>query len=431
MALLEAASCGIPIVSTNVGEIPFIYEENESILLVDNFSITDFVSKIESIFNSLELSSKLSLNGIKVSQKYAFTEIKPLWIKQFEKFNGRYSLNSKKTGLLFIGTFLSWKKGTKGPSELVSRKLRELGYKTKIASSYENKFLRLLDIFFSILLSGEKHIHIDVFSGPSFLIAKYSVLLANFLEKKVVLNLHGGMLPEYFEMHKDICSKVFNSVIKIYTPSKYLQTYFTSMGFKMNYLPNSIDTSKFKFETTSNTYKILWVRAFTKIYQPNLAIEILEIVKKEFPQTTLTMIGPDLGLRNKIESQIKAKNLVDSVALLGTIDNDILVDYFHGHTVYLNTTLYESFGLAILESASSGLPVVTTNVGEIPYLWKDNEELLIDKTNSSLGMAECIISLFRNEEKRLNLAINAKKKAEIFSWNSVGKLWENLVDEIK
>ncbi len=431
MALLEAASCGIPIVSTNVGEIPLIYEENESILLVDNFSITDFVSKIESIFNSLELSSKLSLNGIKVSQKYAFTEIRPLWIKQFEKFNGRYSLNSKKPGLLFIGTFLSWKKGTKGPSEIVSRKLRELGYKTKISSSYENKFLRLLDIFFSILLSGEKHIHIDVFSGPSFLIAKYSVLLANFLGKKVVLNLHGGMLPEYFELNKDICSKVFNSVISIYTPSKYLQTYFTSLGFKINYLPNSIDTSKFPFETTPNTYKILWVRAFTKIYQPSLAIEILEIVKKEFPQTTLTMIGPDLGLRNEIENQIKAKNLDDSVALLGAIDNNILVSYFHKHTVYINTTLYESFGVAVLESASSGLPVVTTNVGEIPYLWKDNEELLIDKTNTSLGMAECIISLFRNEAQRLNLAMNAKKKAELFSWNRVEKLWENLVDEIK
>jgi len=341
--------------------------------------------------------------------------------KTVRKIQWTDSLNSKKPGLLFIGTFLSWNMGTKGPSEIVSRKLSESGYKTKISSCYKNKFLRLLDIFFSILLSGEKYIHIDVFSGPSFLIAKYSVLLANFLGKKAVLNLHGGMMPGYFELNKDFCSKVFNSVIKLYTPSKYLQTHFTSLGFKINYLPNSVDTNKFPFETTSNTYKILWVRAFTKIYQPNLAIEILEIVKKEFPQTTLTMIGPYLGLRNEIESQIQAKNLVDSVALLGAIDNDILVNYFHEHTVYINTTSYESFGVAILESASSGLPVVTTNVGEIPYLWKDNEELLIDKTNSSLGMAECVISLFRNEEHRLNLAINAKKKAEIFSWNRVEK----------
>ena len=162
-----------------------------------------------------------------------------------------------------------------------------------------------------------------------------------------------------------------------------------------------------------------------------MAIEILEIVKKEFPQTTLTMIGPDLGLKNEIKKQIKAKNLDDSVALLGSINNNILVKYFHEHTVYINTTLYESFGVSILEAASSGLPVVTTNVGEIPYLWKDIEELLIDKSNSSLGMAECILSLFRNEEQRLKIAMNAKKKAEIFSWNRVEKLWENLVDEIK
>lgn len=428
MALLEAASCGIPIVSTNVGEIPFIYEENESILLVDDFSITDFVSKIGTIFNSHELSSKLSLNGIMLSQKYAFTEIRPLWIKQFEKFNERYILNSKKSGLLFVGTFLSWKKGTKGPSELVSQKLRKLGYKTRLSSSYENKTLRLLDIFFSIIISGKKVIHIDVFSGPSFLITRYSVILAKLLRKKVLLNLHGGRLPEYFELNKETCSKTFNSVSKIYSPSKYLQTYFENLGFKINYLPNYINTNKFPFKATQNNYKILWVRAFSKVYQPYLAIEILEKVKKVYPQTSLTMIGPDLGLRIEIETQLRAIKLENSVEILGPINNNVLVKYYHEHSVYINTTLYESFGIALFESASSGLPIVTTNVGEIPYLWKDNEELLVDKTNTSEGMAECIISLFRNEEKRLNLAMNAKKKAEMFSWGRVEKLWEDLAD---
>lgn len=430
MALLEAACCGIPIVSTNVGEIPFIYENNESILLVEDFSISDFISKIESIFNSQDLSSKLSLNGVKVSHKYAFTNIMPLWIKEFEKFNGKYTQNLQKPGVLFIGTFLSWKKGTKGPSETVSRKLREIGYKTKISSSYENKFLRLIDIFFSILLSGEKLIHIDVFSGPSFLIARYSVLLANFLGKKVVLNLHGGMLPEYYEKNKELCSKAFNSVLKIYTPSKYIQTYFTNSGFKINYLPNSIDIAKFPFKSNNNIHKILWVRAFTNIYQPGLAVEILENVKIEFPQTTLTMIGPDFGLRLEIENQIKAKNLEDSVEILGPIDNNLLVDYFHKHSVYINTTLYESFGVAVLEAASSGIPVVSTCVGEIPFLWQNQVDILIDQTNSSVGIANNIIQLFNNNVLRNEIAINAKHKSESFSWVKVEPLWIDVLDEM-
>jgi glycosyltransferase involved in cell wall biosynthesis len=326
---------------------------------------------------------------------------------------------------------LSLKKGTKGPSEVVSRKLRDLGYKTSLSSRYENKFLRILDIVFSIVFSSDKIVQIDVFSGPSFSIARYSVFLANLLGKKVVLNLHGGMLPEFYAKNEIVCRNVFNRVIEIFTPSKYLQTYFTELGFKIEYLPNSIDTSKFPFELTKKSCKILWVRAFTKIYQPDLAVDILELVKKEFPLATLTMIGPDLGQRASIEKYIEAKGLSSSVEILGVIDNNVLVNYFHHHSVYINTTMYESFGLAVLEAASSGLPVVSTNVGEIPYLWKNQEDILIDDTNSSLGMANLVNQLFRDEEKRIQLALNAKHRSEVFSWQEVKQLWVKNLDKLK
>jgi glycosyltransferase involved in cell wall biosynthesis len=431
MALLEAASCGIPIVSTNVGEIPFIYIEGESILLVDDFSIVDFVSKIESIFDSEELWLKLSQNGEGISKKYAFEEIKPIWEKHFLKFKGNYAERSQSNGVLFVGTFLSWKKGTKGPSEVVSRKLRELGFKTIITSSYENKFIRILDILFSIVFSNNKIIHIDVFSGPSFSIAKYSVFITRILGKKVILNLHGGMLPEFYAKNEQTCKNVFSKVNFIYTPSKYLMDYFCKLGYLVEYLPNSIDTSKFPFKETKNNYKLLWVRAFTSIYQPKLAIDIFEMVKNEFPQATLTMIGPDLGQKAEVELYIESKGLKSSVEILGAIDNNILVNYYHDHSVYLNTTLYESFGVAVLEAAASGLPVVSTNVGEIPYLWEHQEEILIDKTNSSIGMSNLVKQLFKDDLKRTTITKKAKKKSNNFSWEYVEQLWVNNIDRLK
>jgi glycosyltransferase involved in cell wall biosynthesis len=427
MALLEAASCGIPIVSSNVGEIPYIYKNGKSILLVDDFSIKQYVNHIESIFESESLWKELSLNGISVSQKYIYEEIKPSWIKQFQRFEGEYLINNEKSGILFVGTFLSRKRGTKGPSETVARNLKYLGYKTKITSFKNNKLLRKLDIFFAILLSGERIIHIDVFSGPSFLIAKYTTIIANHLGKKIILNLHGGRLPEYFYTNKIECTKVFYKVNRILTPSKYLQSFFSENGFEIYYLPNSIDVNKFPFKLTTNLNKILWVRAFTKIYQPKLAIDILEIVKTVYPKTTLTMIGPDLGLRSEIDNYIKSKKLNNSIEILGSIDNNLLSNYFHEHSVYINTTQYESFGVAVLESASSGLPVVSTHVGEIPFLWKNEEDILIDSSCSAKGMAECVIKLFEDENIRLKISRNAKIKSELFSWEKIKPLWEDIL----
>lgn len=86
--------------------------------------------------------------------------------------------------ILFVGTFLSKKKGTFPVSENISSELEKLGFSVVLCSSYEKKLIRMFHIIINTLTQRYKIIHIDVFSGPAFYIAEVSSLLSSLRKKK-------------------------------------------------------------------------------------------------------------------------------------------------------------------------------------------------------------------------------------------------------
>ncbi len=424
-ALLEAASCGISIVSSNVGEIPFNYKDNENIFLVDNFSIEEFAEKVSTLFDSPSLQIEFGLKGLDLTQTFNFSAIKSMWESQLSKFDRMITINNKIKGLLFVGTFLSKNKGSLGASETLMSNLRKDGLNCLLSSRFENKIIRLTDIVLELIFGKWKIVHVDVFSGSNFNIARVSTVIARILNKKVMLTLHGGMLPEFFKENSKMCTRIFNKSSVLTTPSIYLKTFFESKGFPVNYIPNSIDLSKFNFNEIKpvGNLQMLWVRAFGDIYQPIMAIDVLNHLRNKYPLATLTMVGPDMGLLEATKHYIKKLGLEDSVNIAGFIDNDVLKNYYHSHTVYINTTKYESFGVSVLEAASCGIPVVSNNVGEIPNLWQDSKEILICEINNPHDMARLVIKVFEDIELRKQLIGNARLKSENFSWDKIRERW--------
>ena len=328
------------------------------------------------------------------------------------------------TNILFIGSFLSKVKGTKSIAESLAEKLAVEGIKIKLVSIFKNKFLRILHIFISILFYKEKKIHIDIFSGPAFKIAEVASTLAFIRNKKILLTLHGGKLVEFDELHNERIKKVFNRASLIQTPSLFLQSHFRKKGFEVNYLPNSISLNNFPFKRISvKPYSLLWVRAFTSIYNPKLAIEILHELKNTYPHCTLTMVGPDKGLLDETINLAKTLGVTDSLTITGPIANEELFTYYQSHQVYLNTTSYESFGVAVIEAAACGIPIVSSNVGELPFIWEDEHNILLVDNLSAKDFCRSIIQLFDNSKMSEKLSINGRLNSEKFSWENIKRVW--------
>ncbi|MAD43062.1 MAG: hypothetical protein CL623_11825 [Arcobacter sp.] len=329
--------------------------------------------------------------------------------------------------VLFIGSHLSKEKGTKSASENVAELLKN-NYEIELCSEKTNQFSRMVDILVTSLFSKYNIMHIDIYSGKALIYANIAFKIANLRKKKIIMNLHGGRLSELYISSPNKLD-LLNNAYKIISPSKFLTQFFNSRGFKVETLPNYIDNKFFPYKRENiKKYSLLWVRAFNDIYQPELAIKTVSILKKKYPEIHLTMIGPDKGFQKSSEELISKLKLQNNISILGKIPNEELYKYFHTHQVYLNTTLYESFGLAVLEAASCGIPIVSTNVGELPYIWEDGEEILLCNSNEN-EFAEKVSEIFENQDLEKKLSINARKRSEEFGWENIKEKWVKVINE--
>lgn len=326
--------------------------------------------------------------------------------------------------VLYTGHFLAAHRGTVSPSERVAHHLRSHGFRINITSTKKSRYSRLLDIIICSAMFKYTINHIDVFSGRSFLVAEIASLVGKIRRKKIFLTLHGGMLPEFYQRHPVRMKNVFKRADKVFSPSLYLKRFFEKEGFGVEYLPNPIDLAKFPYlELYEPANKLVWVRAFSPIYNPTLAVETLLHVRQVFPDCTLTMIGPDKGELNKVKALMHQHHLEEAIEITGPVPNEELYRYYHSHAVFLNTTSYESFGMAVMEAAACGIPVVSTPAGEIPLLWENGKDMLITSCWSAESMADRVIQLLTNRYLANEIRQNARRKAEKYDWEEIKSRW--------
>lgn len=332
-------------------------------------------------------------------------------------------VNTKnKKDILFIGNYLSEKRGSKGVVETLVSQIDNSNF--KLCSKFENKFFRLLDFIWSLFFTKYDEIYVDIYSGQAFFFTKLSVLASKIRGKKIIGTLRGGALKEYDQNNNNTIIKTIKKINKLQSPSKFLIHYFNQNNLNVNYVPNPISLIYFKYDRSKvvdNT--ILWVRAFDKIYNPSLAIRIVNELKKDVPDVKLTMIGPDRGLLKECLQLIDILDLKNNIKILGKIPHGELPLYYQTHDIFLNTTSYESFGNALVEAAACGIPIISTSVGEIPYSWEHKKNIILINSFEAKAFSGVIGDLMQNHHLKSNLSLLARKKAEQYDISKIIPLW--------
>jgi glycosyltransferase involved in cell wall biosynthesis len=329
--------------------------------------------------------------------------------------------------VLLIGSFLSQYKGTKGVSEKLCDSDLSQFFDFKLVSKRRNQVFRLFDMILSSLVFRGNIVHIDVYSGLAFQYADIVSRIVKFRNINLIMTLRGGALPGFARSNSKKVTQVLKRADYIQSPSKYLINYFSHEGIEIQYLPNPIDLDKFPYDRSNvKPYSLLWVRAFTSIYNPEIPIYVLKELVGVFPEATLTMVGPDKGMQKEIMQLAENLGISKSVDFVGPVRNDELYRYYQTHQVFLNTTSYESFGVAVVEAAACGIPIVSNQVGEIPYLWKDNKEVLFAENNSVAKYVEQVKRIFIDPVLEESLSRNAYLVAQQFDWKKIREKWISL-----
>jgi L-malate glycosyltransferase len=328
--------------------------------------------------------------------------------------------------LLYIGNKLSHHGSTTTSIETLGSLLEIEGYKVNYASSKKNKMLRFLDMIFCTLWYSKKtdYVLIDTYSTQNFYFAVVTSQLCRILNLKYITELHGGNLPNRLKKSPFFCDLVFKNAYKITAPSDYLiKAFEAKYSENLIYIPNAIEIENYSFSKREfHSPRLLWVRSFSKIYNPKMAIDVLYNLKKNFPNASLTMVGPDK--ENLIEGFRKyALELDVEVNFTGKLVKEEWVSLSKDYNIFINTTHFDNAPISVIEAMALGLPVVSTNVGGIPYLLHHNKNgLLVDDCDVD-AMTNSITEIFNNEIVRDRITINARKSVELFDWNSIKLKW--------
>ena len=331
--------------------------------------------------------------------------------------------------ILYIGNNLSNK--TKYPTtmEALSRLLSKQKYNIYKTSSKQNKFLRLFEMCFSILKHRRKidYILIDTYSTHNFYFAFLTSQIARIYKIKYIPILHGGNLPSRLKQSPKLSNLIFkNSYLNI-APSNYLKYKFEEKGYSVKLVPNIIEIKAYKYKLRDSLNpKLLWVRSFKNIYNPTLAIEVLKLLKKNFPSAILCMVGPENDDSfNKTKTLVKKYNLESSVEFTGVLTKKEWHKKSEYFDIFINTTNFDNTPVSVIEAMALGLPVVSTNVGGMPYLINNKVDgILVDSNNAKL-MSKAILKIL--EDNFTDLAINARKKVESYDWDIVKNLWKEIL----
>lgn len=102
---------------------------------------------------------------------------------------------------------------------------------------------------------------------------------------------------------------------------------------------------------------------------------------------------------------------------LGYVSHEEKIALICGAAGFIFPSLYEGFGLPVLEAMSLGAPVITSNNSSLPEITGENGALLINPIKEN-ELAEAMAQILTDEGLRESLKINGKKRAAEFNWSA-------------
>jgi glycosyltransferase involved in cell wall biosynthesis len=332
--------------------------------------------------------------------------------------------------LLYLGNKLSRKGKNTSTIEYLSNQFEGEGYKVVSASSQTNSVLRLLVMLGQLIVQASKTdvLLIDTYSTSAFWYAYVSSRLAFFLKLDYIPILHGGDLPKRLKSHPQFCQRLFGNAKVNVAPSAYLLQEFKNAGYtNLIYIPNTIKLDLYTFKKRQELQpQLLWVRSFAHLYNPLLALQVLKELRFTYPKVKLSMVGPfkDDSIE---ECKAFAKEHGLPVTFTGGMKKEDWLKYAQDFDVFINTTNVDNTPVSVIEAMALGLPVVSTNVGGLPYLLDHEKEALLVSPGHVDEFTQAIIRLLDDPSLAQQLSLQGRKKVEHFDWEEVKHQWFEVI----
>jgi glycosyltransferase involved in cell wall biosynthesis len=184
------------------------------------------------------------------------------------------------------------------------------------------------------------------------------------------------------------------------------------------------------YENPEGKFTLLTASRLTSEKNLDLALKVLAKVKERNPKIRLVILGSGPE-ENSLKRMSKRLGLSGEVIFMGWQEN--LSRFYRSANIFIQTSLFEGYGLSLVEAGIFGLPIITTPVGIVGEL-EDGKDLYICPQGDVEAFTGAVIELMENSFKRENIKLNISRtlSAKLLSKESyLEKLKENWIKTAK
>jgi glycosyltransferase involved in cell wall biosynthesis len=284
----------------------------------------------------------------------------------------------------------------------------------------------------TLLWRARRYDVLHVFSASYYsylLSAAPAIITGKLYGKKVILNYRSGEAEDHLQNWRWTAIPTIRLADRIVVPSGYLVELFARFGLKARAIFNIVELDRFRFrERVPLRPVFLTTRLLEPLYNVGCVLRAFALIQKRYPEASLTVAGEGW---QRAELEALARELgLRNTEFIGRVPFEQMPEMYDGADIYLTATDLDNMPSSITECLASGLPVVTTDAGGIPYIVTHEESCLMVNRNDHEAMAEAALRLLEDGELASAIARRGRESCRRFSWDYVQKEWLKLYHEL-
>jgi glycosyltransferase involved in cell wall biosynthesis len=273
-------------------------------------------------------------------------------------------------------------------------------------------------------------VHVMANSGWSWhLFAAPAVWLAWLRRVPTVINYRGGEAASFLARSESLVRFTLRRCAALVVPSGFLEAVFRQHGVAAAVVPNIVDTERFapgqnrRSDVASPC--LLVARNLEELYGNDVALRAFAKLRLKHPKARLRIAGSG-PLGAELLALARQLGVADAVEFTGRVDRDRMAVLLQEADVAINPSRVDNMPNSVLEALAAGVPVVSTRVGGVPFVVRDEETALLVAPDDADAMAEALGRVLSDPALAHRLAAAGLADVQRYTWARIAPQWADV-----
>ena len=295
----------------------------------------------------------------------------------------------------------------------------------------------------AVPIINERMGKVHVLHAHDWLVAHAAIALKHAYRIPLVATIHATEYGRHQGHIPPGMSKIIHQVewwltfesVRTITCSNYMRDEVTRIfelpEDKVTVIPNGIVYDLFRCDTDNERIRKQFVEPDSRmiffvgrlVYEKGVqtVIEAMPMVLREFPDLRFLVAGTGPHAR-ALQVMIEELGLGEKIKLLGFVDSEKLVKFYKCADITVVPSIYEPFGMVVLEAMVAGSPVIVADTGGLKEIVVHEETGLCFKPGNPESLAQAMIRVLSDAELARRLTADAQRFiGEKYNWGRIAR----------